>query len=400
MRLPFAVIALLLVVLIPLGFLGESDDPSSGTELTPIATIEARVEQLRGLKFTTRPEPVTVTAEQAVEEGLADFDRSYPPERREADEAVYERLGLLPEGTDLREQSESIFGTQVAGYYDPRSKDLRIVEGAAGSRVTNEMIIAHELDHALEDQAIGLDLEDIEGSDDAAIAYTALVEGSATAVMYAYVGEYFDAETGLGGLLADSINAPSTGDLPPFILQSLLFPYVQGLTFVNRIYSAGGDSWRLVDLALRERPPDSSEQVLHPDKWLEAEEPVRVDVPSPGPDWDRVTAGVFGEFQTRELLARGGEQPAVAAAGWGGDRYALYERGDQQALVMRWVHDSARDGEEFLESLQAYADEGLDLGPGGRLPDGTAVAIGAGEGGVVLAFAPDAALARRLSRAQ
>lgn len=412
MRLPLAVIALMLAVLIPIGFASESGSGAGSAaapvELAPVAVIAERVERLRGLEFETEPQPVTVTEEQAVREGLADLDRAYPAEARRADESLYIRLGLLPKGTDLRETSASIFGDQVAGYYDPRTKDLRLVEGAARTRVTGEMIIAHELVHALEDQVVGLDLDEVERSDDPAYAYKALVEGTATNVMYAYVDTQFDAQTGLASLLADGLNAPSTLGLPPFVVEQLVFPYSQGELFVEQLYRTAG-SWQLVDLALRERPPSSTEQVLHPQKWLRGEEPVAVRAPAPGPGWERLTSGVFGEFQTRQLLALGGEVQLEAAAGWGGDRYALYERGGEQALVMRWVHDSARDGEEFAQALTKYVEDGLEAEsvpcrcPGAdpafvdyRL-GGTRLALAAGPDGVTLAFAPDRALARRLA---
>ena len=90
----------------------------------------------------------------------------------------------------------------------------------------NEITISHELTHALEDQRFKLDLEDTSGSDDAALANLALVEGSATAVMFTYAERHFSAEQTLGGLLS-SLGA-DTGDLPPFIEAQLIFPYVRG----------------------------------------------------------------------------------------------------------------------------------------------------------------------------
>jgi hypothetical protein len=398
MRLPLIVIGVLLAVLVPVGFATESD-PAEPEASTPVATIAARVEALRGLRFETDPVPVRVTADQATREGLADLDRAYPPAARRADEDLYTMLGLLPAGTDLRETSESIFGEQVAGYYDPRTERLRIVEGAATNRVVDEMIIAHELDHALEDQALGLDLDTAERSDDRGYAYKALVEGSATELMTAYVARHFGAEQALGGLLESAFATPSTANLPPFVLAGLLFPYEQGQRFVDDLYGRT-DSWQLVDLALGDRPPVSTEQIMHPDKWIAVEQPDRVGVPSPGPGWERLTAGTFGEWQTGQLLALAGGAWADAAAGWGGDRYALYRRGDDLALAMHWTHDSARDGAEFLKALRGYVEDGLGAAPahGQYRVDGRFVALSRGAGGVRLSFAPDPALARRLAQ--
>ncbi len=105
---------MLLAILVPVGFLTEEESGGSGA--TPVATIAERVQTLRGLRYTRIPRPQRVTAKQAVEDGLADFDRRYPPRQRDADEALYERLGLLPADTDLKEVTASIFGSEVAGY--------------------------------------------------------------------------------------------------------------------------------------------------------------------------------------------------------------------------------------------------------------------------------------------
>ena len=121
-----------------------------------------------------------VTPEQARREGLEDLDRSYPEARRRADEQVLKLLGLIDPSVDLRDVSALACSPRAcAGYYDPRTKRMRTVRGAAtGTRVLAEMVLAHELTHALEDQRYGLGLEDQGGSDDAALARLALVEGT------------------------------------------------------------------------------------------------------------------------------------------------------------------------------------------------------------------------------
>src|SRR4051794_4557717 len=122
-RLPLLVVAVLLAILVPVGFLTDEGPAGTGTSepMTPVRTIERRVEALRGLDFKRPPAVVGISAAGARRAGLEDLDTSYPPARRRADEAMLTLLGLLPPGTDLREVTGSIFGEQVAGYYDPRS---------------------------------------------------------------------------------------------------------------------------------------------------------------------------------------------------------------------------------------------------------------------------------------
>jgi hypothetical protein len=375
MRTPFAVIAVLLVALLALGFATE-DEESSAPAAAPVDVIAKRVEALRRLRFDGLPEPLTVTSEQARTEGLESLDRDYPAERRRDDETVYKLLGLIEPAADLRELSGNLFGEGVAGYYDPRDGRLRVVEGAGtGTRVLEEMILAHELTHALEDQRFGLSTEP--ATDDRTLARSALYEGSATALMYAYVGEHFSAEETLGGLLSSAFE--DTGDLPPFIQAQVLFAYVGGEAFIRDLLGRGG--WGLVDTAFEVRQPSSTEQILHPDAYFDADEPKPVGIRVALPGWERALAGTWGELQTRELL--GGS--SRAAAGWGGDRYELWRRGDESALVMRWRWDTPRDEAEFAERLRA------EMGSRG--------VVVRRAGTVTLAVAADRAVAERLADA-
>ena len=63
------------------------------------------------------------------------------------------------------------------------------------------MTLAHELDHALEDQAIGFDQDEANAKDDPGLAYLALVEGSATELMTEYLGRHFPPDVAFAGAL-------------------------------------------------------------------------------------------------------------------------------------------------------------------------------------------------------
>ena len=374
----------------------------------PIERIIARVERERSLTFTRDPDPRTVTAARARAEALESLDEDYPPARRRADADVLELLGLLPPGTDLGAALADTYEAGVAGYYDPRSGRMRIVEGAqTANRVLYEMTVAHELNHALEDQALDYDLSRLAGGDDAALAYTALVEGSATALMYRYVDDRFGPEERFGGIAASAF-AP-TGDLPPYLMAQLLFPYVAGQPLVERLLEVGGGRWTVVDTAFRFRPPGSTEQVMHPQTYLEVELPDRVALRGPEQvlrtaGWRTLHAGTLGEWRTQRLLARaGGTGAAGAAAGWGGDRYALLGRGGKRALLARWAWDTPEDADAFATALRAWGEEGLpDSAPAGldtwRTPGGAAAIARHGDE-LTLALAPTVALARRAAAA-
>jgi len=407
---PIAIVFCLAAILAVFALLldgGEERSAAPPLRPDPIERIADRVERERGLRFTREPVAVEVTPEQARREGIASLDEDYPPARRRADAELLALVGLLEPGTDLGEAAASTYGEAVAGYYDPRSGRLRIVEGAqTANRVLYEMTVAHELTHALEDQRFDFDLARLASGDDAALAYTALVEGTATRLMYRYVEHRFGQEETFGGLAALAFQP--TGDLPPFLMAQLVFPYTAGDAFVGRLLELGRGEWDVVDTALRFRPPASTEQVMHPRAYVEVELPERVSIRAPvaalGEGWRELRGGVMGEWMTGRLLARaGGTSSGEAAAGWGGDRYALLGRGDERAVVVRWTWDTPADEEQFAAALRAWGGGGLpDSTPAGadvwRTPGGAAAMHRAG-GAVTLALAPELALARAAARA-
>jgi hypothetical protein len=367
------IIAALIVVLLGVSALGGSGGKAStaaGKPVAPVSVIARRVETLRHLRYRTIPQAKAATPDQARADGLADFDRSYPVARRHADEAMLTMLGLVPPGTSLRDVAASLYSEGVAGYYDPRSKKLRTVSGAAtGTRVLAETVLAHELTHALEDQRFGLldEADRLNADSDRSLAQLALVEGSATTVMQQYMARYFSAEEALAGTLASAF--ADTGDMPPFLEAQTVFPYLDGMRFVQSLRDRAGGSWSLVDTAERFRPPASTEQVMHPDRYIEvdAPKPVRLRVRL-GDGWTRAAAGTWGELQTRELLAAaGGGGESEAAAGWGGDRWELWQSPAGKALVMRWRWDTPRDEREFADHLRAWVRDGRSGRPHGEV---------------------------------
>lgn len=345
---------------------GDGGDGGGSRQQPPVDVrrVAERVERIRGLEFEELPPVRVVSAEQAREEGLAELDRDYPAERREADVTVLELLGLVPPETDLRELAGTIFGEEVAGYYDDRRKRMTLVADAfEGDAEGSELTLAHELVHALEDQHFGLDVES--ALDDEAVARQALFEGTATVAMLDYAMRFVGGaraadRTVLLEALAVADLLGIGGDLPPYIQRALVFPYVAGARFIDSI-----GTWGPANRALRGRPPVSTEQVLHPQKYHAGERPrSALGRPHPGTGWVSRAAGTLGEFDTRELV-RSSDSPrraARAAAGWGGGRYELWERRGQHVLVAAWRWDSPRDAAEFAAALPRYVESTL----GGR----------------------------------
>ena len=389
--------------------------PAVPAQVTPahIALVERRVEALRGLRFA-HPVPVAVVSPaQARGDGLADFDRQ-PAAARRATTELLTLLGLLPPGSDLRRIESSVYGEQVAGYYDPRRRRLSLVRGAGVDDVT----LAHELTHALEDQHV--DLGRLQGArdDDASTAEQALVEGTATLVMERYAARW-PSRAPLGDALAGLTQVTSATPLPQYTMRELIFPYLQGEQFAQALRDADGGGWALVDVAERARPPRTTAEILQPQRWLRAQQPVAVSVVSAPPraaGWRALAGSTLGEEDLAALLAP--QSGALAArgltGGWRGGRYALWRRGPlddprcgvpcrpRDALELAVALDgpaSARALAAGLGSWMTQALHGRPLGGGAwRLRDGSAGAVRVRGALVRAALAPDAALARRLVR--
>jgi hypothetical protein len=403
-RTPFVVIAVLVVALVGLdAVLGGGKSSPPAARLAPVPVIAGRVEALRGLRYARVPRAKAVTPTQARREGIDDFDRTYPRVDQLRDEELLTLLGLAPAGLSLRAQAASLYGEGVAGYYDPRTKRLRTVSGAAtGTRALGETVLAHELTHALEDQRFGLlgqTAESSSGFSDVSLAHLALIEGTATTVMERYLTRYFSPSEALAGALSSAF-APEPS-MPPFLRAQTEFPYVGGAAFVAELLRRAGERWDLINVADRLRPPASTEQVLHPERYLEADVPKRVTLRLGGvlgPGWSVAGSGTWGEFQTRELLdVAGVGGAAAAAAGWGGDRWVLWRRaplgdgcrapcGSADVLAMRWRWDTPRDRDEFAAALRQYAARHRAV-------------VAVRGGAVTLAIAPSAALANRVAAA-
>jgi hypothetical protein len=422
-RTPELVVAALAVLLavgaIALGSRGGASTgrPAAGAAAaaTPahVALVERRVEALRGLRFR-HPVPVAIVSPaQARRDGLAEYDRSQPAERQRASEELLKLLGLLPPGTDLRRIEAAIFDQQIAGYYDPRRKRLALVRGAGVDDVT----LAHELTHALEDQHVDLQRLEGGGGDDAATAQQALVEGSATLVMERYAARWPSA-TPLGDALAGLTDATGATPLPAYTMRALVFPYLQGERFVQALRDAGGGSWALVDVAERKRPPTTTAEILDPARWLRAQQPAPVPPAGPLRGWRRLAGSTLGEEDLAALLTpqSGAAAARELTAGWRGGRYALWRRGplsgrgcatpcrSRDALLLAVRTGSGAQATALAAALGAWVRGELHARPAGhsarglsRLPGGNAAAIATRGTEVRAALAPSPPLALRLA---
>jgi hypothetical protein len=326
--------------------------------------IEDQVIEERGLPAKQRLEP-TVLSEAEVKTRIEEqFAKDNPADEIAVAEETLQALGLLPAGASLGDLYVDLLGSQVAGFYDPETQEMVVVSKSGTIGGTEKVTFAHEFTHALQDQNFGLEGIDVDavGQGDRSLGRLALVEGDATLLMTRWLASNLTAAE-LGDLLAVDPEAQAQLERMPAILrESLLFPYQQGLIFVNGLWARGG--WEAVDRAFG-RLPDSTEQVLHPEKYEAGEKPLEVSLDADalakamGPGWSGTPEDTLGEFQLSVWLKENGVKALAAgdaAAGWGGDRLA-YLRGPDGAygLVLRTTWDSPAEAKEFLAAAQTAA---------------------------------------------
>jgi hypothetical protein len=379
-----------------------------GAEVTG-ERLQDEVAEAGGLPFRRKVELAFLTREELGAYLREVFDSEYPAALARVDERLLEAFDLLTPETDLRAMRAQVLEDNVAGFYDerPGKRRLYAVSEDRSFSPMNQVVLAHELRHAQQDQYQSLDGflgDDVSDFDDRRIAWTSLLEGDATLVMERFVrlrlgslgaaGESASAQDGAASALAPGLfDVPGA---PPVVRDQLVQPYLAGLTFARALWLRGGGE------AIREawaRPPQSTEQVLHPEKFF-SREPPRVVAPTiAAPLGARlISEGVLGEMLLRTLVEGAG---GAATDGWGGDGWRLWDVSGKTALAWRSEWDSTADAEEFDAALRArLARQGTGVPRAGfeafALQGGRHLAVRRTGDAVEIASADDAALLDRL----
>jgi len=336
----------------------DTNDPNAAT----YSEIESQVTAIRGLTLDSPVQRATFDRAALGTFIEASFNRDNPATLVDSNERLLKSLALMPQDASLRDLYIEMLTSSVAGLYDDTTKKMYVVTETGEIGPSEEITYAHEYTHALQDQAF--DLGAIKGKatdeSDRALARTTLIEGDATLLMSIWAQQHLtQAQLLQVAGATDPASQAVLDRLPAILRETLLFPYTQGLTMTFAALSAGG-GYSGVD-ALFANPPDSTEQVLHPEKLNPREAPVPVAFPDDlatrlGDGWCVPLQDTLGELQLRILLgdAAGADSATAeaAAAGWGGDRVALIDGPNGATgtvLDTRW--DTTADASEYATAL-------------------------------------------------
>jgi hypothetical protein len=358
-----------------------------------------KVEEIRGLKFKKEVKRVWKSRDEAKKEMLADIDRELPPEKIAAENAMMAFFGLIPEGADLKEIFADFISAGAGGYYKPDTDVFSLVRGFKED--ASRPIVFHELIHAVEDQYYDFETRQKKHQEadlgDHATAIQGLVEGSARYFEDRFVDsepglrmKYFKAQQEAEGMEESAAKIQS---LPPAIVVAMvMYPYGNGSRFLDAVVPVLQER-KVADPfgALYADPPVSTEQILHPSKYLDPDLPREVRLPDLAPvlgeGWKVLSRGTHGELgigliinaavvpytmmaqgqslvkppagmlkspedQARFMMNLSVEFKGVAAkaaTGWDGDRYMLLKNGEKVVLAWATAWDSATEADEFAE---------------------------------------------------
>ncbi|MGH7813637.1 MAG: hypothetical protein ACREQI_06500 [Candidatus Binataceae bacterium] len=345
-----------------------------------VRRIEADIQTLRQLHFK-HPVAITVKSRDEAEAMMeTDLMRDNTPEQLAAEGAAGAMIGLYPPGIGLKAEQLKLLKSQVAGFYDMRGKKMVLVAGAEGigfwgdtaeflmrRDIVGQMVLAHELTHALQDQNFGLGaaLDRVKDNGDRTLALKSVCEGDATIAGFAYVMGGMSAATAdwVASKLQDlpaalAAQAPGT---PRGIGEPLLFQYSAGVKFVAEAYRHGG--WAAVD-ALYRHPPQSTQEIIDPARYF-----ANPDAPAPTvklagyeglmPGWKKIEDDTMGELLLRVILQNelGENSPYVGLASrWHGDQIAILTHGEDTSVIWMIAFADANSAHRFATVYASALD--------------------------------------------
>jgi len=335
-----------------------------------------QMSQITGLKLRTPLKKSLRSREEIRAYVIKQMNEDKNAAERYADQRGAEAFGLLPKGFDLDSFMVNVLTEQVEGLYDPATHEFYIADWSP--LADQRMVMAHELTHALEDQHFQIEtwLKAARPNEDAELARDSVLEGSAMAAMIDYLmlgtgrslKDVSDFDPGM--LIGDLGSTPTLQKAPPFLKDALIFPYLGGLTFSAAVMKNTG--WAALP-GLFEKPPVSTQQILHPALYRAGKTPASVTLPPLekllGGNWSKLDENIMGEFGWKEVLKQflDDDRAKTLAAAWDGDRYIVFEQKQTKNLILatRLHLDSeehaARFFGQYSEALEKKYSERSNL---------------------------------------
>jgi hypothetical protein len=356
-----------------------------------LAIFRHEIETLRGHRFKRAVPVLTVSLDDIQAMAKRDIDEEFPGQAL-PDYVEFESwLDLLPPNSDIKvlysrflvEQLAGMYDTETRSMYLPTSNSTTIAHALEKLGVEEGIVLAHEYTHALDHQYWPLDTLTSNLTKDAsdhADAYTYVVEGAATRIMfeaipaqaansdpdeYIYAWRYVH-HRALNAFLEHALLSSwndvlvDMPDIPAAMARQQMLPYMYGYLFCEKIMR----DWGLDGLdRVYDHPPVSTKQVMFPQAYWEWRAyPVRVALPPAiGDDWQQLVDDTLGAANTAVIF--GSSLKTLRACenlvrGWQGDHAGLYKSPDGHRLLL-WgsVWETAAAAEHFAKACLCLRKE-------------------------------------------
>ena len=324
-----------------------------------IHELKKAVVQIGRLGFKTELPVRYINKKQLEQYILRVLDQDYPDEMAEKDAFFLYTMGFVEKKINIKKIRKRILINNISGLYNERTKELYALTEYRTINRINSLVIIHELRHAIQDQHYNLSqvLGQLSDFDDRKLAVLAAVEGDAPLVMVEYGG--FNTEV-MTSYNADALmsfsplsNTAVLYNYPDILKHQLTMPYIAGLKFSHFILKK--KKWKAVNFILKS-PPVSSEQVLHPEKYLKNEKPRKIEIGYKPQDYTLYHSGVIGEFYLGVLIKSEGDFIDLAE-GWGGDKFEIYRKPSGYILVWESSWDRDKFAGTFMVVFKQFIEK-------------------------------------------
>jgi hypothetical protein len=335
---------------------------------TQINQIEQGASDVRGLQPLEDVPETFLTRQQFRDQYKKEIQATVPLDQVQL---YLEQLWMLRlvnnPSIDFYTTSADMGSDAIAGLYDPYKKELFVITDKFNLDPAAQVTLAHEYVHSLQDQHYKLaKLWPVGAKDrDRELAVRSLVEGDATLSGYSWAASFMNGKDFRSLFDQKTLSKDVQDRTPPYMGASFIFPYTKGTEFVAKLMQVG--SFSTINLSLQD-PPRSTEQIMHPEKFLQVpiDQPKTVQIPDLsgplGEGWELKETNTLGEFDLNVMLQENGaSDPNKGADGWGGGKFAMYKLAQEVMVYSMVTWDTEQDAQEFYgsmyESFSKYPQE-------------------------------------------
>jgi hypothetical protein len=354
---------------------GAQTPPDVKSVCAQTGDIARSLAEITGMKLL-RPVPCAPITKDKINEFLQERLKETKPSEIRAEELVLKKFGFVPQDFDLAKTTVDLLTEQAAAFYDYHRRKLFISESPpatpAAPGEAQEMVLAHELSHALADQHFNLSKYIGKGRDDdeGSAARLAVMEGQATWLMSEYLARKLGQSLKTSPALVAMMSAmgesgagqfPVYESAPLYLRSTLVFPYTKGMLFQNALIERDGPDGFTEPFR---RAPVSTQQIYHPEKYFSSEQPTTPALPAlpalplPG-GYKSLVKGSLGELDHAILMEQfaGKETAGQIAPHWRGSAFELRENKKAGRIVL--LYAAEWDSEESARRYFAFYREAL-----------------------------------------